>query len=140
MASVFLTSSFDVLRNPEPRVEMAEPFLDKVREVVPSIPDNDTAVRANAVIQIACGVMLAKGIAPRIAALVLAGTLVPTTVAGHPFWKMPADKKPAQKIQFLKNLSIIGGLLVASADTDGKPSLAWRAQHIRRPDWVPEVG
>ena len=33
-----------------------------------------------------------------------------------------------QRIQFLKNLAIFGGLLIAAADTAGRPSLAWRSQ------------
>ena len=34
-----------------------------------------------------------------------------------------------QRIHFLKNLSMFGGLLIAAGDTSGQPSLAWRARH-----------
>ena len=66
---------------------------------------------------------------PRISSTVLAATLVPTTAAGHRFWeeKEPATKK-AQRVQFFKNASIMGGLLLAAVDTEGKPGLAWRAR------------
>ena len=40
-------------------------------------------------------------------------------------------ERPAQKIQFLKNLSMLGGLLLATVDTEGKPGLAWRAGKLR---------
>jgi uncharacterized membrane protein YphA (DoxX/SURF4 family) len=45
-------------------------------------------------------------------AAVLAGSMVPTTLAGHAFWKVedPAARK-AQRIQFLKNAALVGGLL-----------------------------
>jgi hypothetical protein len=67
---------------------------------------------------------------PRLAALAIAGTLVPTTLAGHRFWEAdePQTRKQ-QRIQFLKNLSMLGGLLIAAADTGGRPSLVWRSRH-----------
>ena len=59
--------------------------------------------------------------------------LVPTTVAGHPFWEKsdPAEKAADQQ-QFLKNLSILGGLILAAVDTEGKPSLGWRGRRAAR--------
>lgn len=60
--------------------------------------------------------MLALGIASRAAATVLAGSLVPTTLVGHPFWK--AEARAAQKIQFTKNLAMLGGLLLVMAGDD----------------------
>lgn len=43
--------------------------------------------------------------------------MLPTTVAGHPFWEIddPA-KRSQQRVQFLKNLGILGGLLVVAFD------------------------
>jgi putative oxidoreductase len=37
-----------------------------------------------------------------------------------------------RRIQFLKNASMLGGLLIAAADTAGSPSLAWRSRHAAR--------
>ncbi len=58
------------------------------------------------------GAALALGIKPRLAALGLAATLVPTTYVGHQFWKQtePAARR-GQQIHFNKNVAIIGGLL-----------------------------
>ena len=74
--------------------------------------------------------MLATGRFTRPAALVLAGTLIPTTAAGHAFWNNddPAARNNNQ-IHFLKNLGLLGGLLLAAADTEGRPGLRWRAGH-----------
>lgn len=42
----------------------------------------------------------------------LAGLLVPTTMAGHPFWNESDPPTRAQhRIQFLKNLAMVGRLL-----------------------------
>jgi putative oxidoreductase len=72
-------------------------------------------VRANGAVQVAAGTLLALGKSPRLAALVLAGSLVPTTYAGHAFWNEVDDEDRArQQIQFLKNLAVLGGLLTVA--------------------------
>ncbi len=56
--------------------------------------------------------------------------LVPTTAAGHRFWEEnDPDRRGHQRAHFLKNAAILGGLLVATGDTAGMPSLAWRGSH-----------
>lgn len=76
------------------------------------------------------GLALASGKGRRLGAVVLAGSLIPTTLAGHSFWQ-ESDKtvRAAQKVQFMKNLGLMGGLLLAAVDTEGKPGVAWRATH-----------
>jgi hypothetical protein len=55
---------------------------------------------------------------------------VPTTLAGHRFWEEEDETRRAQqRIHFFKNLSMLGGLMLAAVDTEGQPGLAWRAQH-----------
>ena len=87
-------------------------------------PGNDElVVRANAAVQVVCGTMLALGRAQRLSALLLAGSLIPTTLAGHSYWAIedPAARK-IQRIQFHKNLAMIGGLLFAALDEPRTPS------------------
>ena len=57
---------------------------------------------------------------PRLSAAVLATSLVPTTLAGHRFWEAPAETRQQQQLHFFKNLSLLGGLLIAAGDTDGQ--------------------
>ena len=59
----------------------------------------------------------------------LAASLVPTTLAGHPFWAMPKEERAAHQTHFLKNLGLLGGLLLAAADTEGRPGLKYRTTH-----------
>ena len=82
-------------------------------------------MRGNAAVQVVCGTMLALGRAQRLAALVLAGSLIPTTLAGHSYWAIedPATRK-IQRIQFHKNLAMIGGLLFAALDEPSPRRLA----------------
>ena len=80
--------------------------------------------------QVGAGLMLALGRFPRLSSALLAGSLVPTTLAGHRFWEEQDEMKRAQqRIHFFKNLSMLGGLMLAAVDTEGRPGLAWRAQH-----------
>ena len=49
------------------------------------------------------------------------------------FWEAEEEADRAQqRIHFLKNLSMLGGLLITAADTAGNPSLAWRTRHAAK--------
>ena len=115
--STYVLLGFDALRAPGARVDQAAEVLSAIRTYVPLPKDDELVVRGNAAVQVAAGGLLALGIAPRLSALALAGSLVPTTLAGHSYWKVedPAARK-IQRIQFHKNLAMIGGLLFAALD------------------------
>jgi putative oxidoreductase len=115
IASLFLTAGIDVLRRPEPPAEVAHDALAKLRSVVRAVPDDVTAVRANAAVQMVAATLLTLGKAPRAAAAVLAASLVPTTLAGHAFWTVDDPAQRAQhRAHFAKNLVILGGLILAA--------------------------
>ena len=115
--STYVLLGFDALRAPGARVDQAAEVLSAIRTYVPLPKDDELVVRGNAAVQVVAGGLLALGIAPRLSALALAGSLVPTTLAGHSYWKLedPAVRK-IQRIQFHKNLAMIGGLLFAALD------------------------
>ena len=56
-------------------------------------------------------------------------SLVPTTYVGHRFWEEtdPATRNAPSGIGFLKNLGLLGGLLLASRRHRGQAGLAYRA-------------
>jgi uncharacterized membrane protein YphA (DoxX/SURF4 family) len=131
LASIFAMQGFDTMLNPERVIATAEPVVRPLAERVPVVPDQtEQAVRLSGAVQLVAGSLLAVGKLPRLSALAIAATLVPTTLAGHRFWEVEDDKdRTQQRIHFLKNLSMFGGLLIAAADTGGQPSLAWRGRH-----------
>jgi uncharacterized membrane protein YphA (DoxX/SURF4 family) len=134
LASIFVIQGLETLRHPEVVAPRAERVVKQMSDTVSALPgEPEQAVRINGAIQLAAGTMLGLGWFPRLSALALAGTLVPTTLAGHPYWeeKDPAARKQ-QQIHFLKNVTMLGGLLIAAADTDGSPSLAWRRRRAAR--------
>jgi putative oxidoreductase len=134
LASIFAIQGFDTLLHPERVMATAEPVVRPVAEHVSAVPgDTEQAVRISGAVQLVAGSLLALGRLPRLSALAIAATLVPTTLAGHRFWEADNDKDRAQqRIHFLKNVSMLGGLLIAAADTAGQPSLAWRGRHAAR--------
>ncbi len=115
--STYFLLGLDALRKPGGRVDQAAAVIGAIRKVVPIPDDDELVVRGNAAVQVVGGAMLAMGIAPRLSALALACSLVPTTIAGHLYWNIedPATRK-AQQIQFHKNMAMIGGLLLAVLD------------------------
>ena len=136
LATIFVAGGINALRNTEVHAAKAKKVADKVvpvaQQAVPKAPiptDPATLVRINAGAQILAAAALATGRAPRLSATVLAASLVPTTLAGHAFWnETDPQTKNAQRLQFYKNTSVLGGLLLAAVDTEGKPGLAWRAR------------
>jgi putative oxidoreductase len=138
LGGIFVASGARTVANPEPFVTRAKAVTDRVGPLAerlnPRLPTDAAAmVRANGAVQLVAGLMLITGRFPRPAAAALAGTMVPTTLAGHRFWE--ADD-PTERIhhqtQFMKNLALVGGLLLAAADTEGRPSLRWRTSHAVR--------
>ena len=121
MGTTYAVLGYDAWREPGGRVDQASETLAALRNVLP-IPDDDEAVvRANGGAQAAAGALLALGIMPRLSATVLAGSMVPTSLAGHAFWKIddPVMRK-TQRVQFLKNLAMIGGLLAVAGTKRSK--------------------
>jgi uncharacterized membrane protein YphA (DoxX/SURF4 family) len=115
--STYVLLGFDALRTPGGRVDLAAPLLAAIRAKVPLPADDEVVVRGNAAVQVVAGAMLALGRAPRLSALALAASLVPTTLAGHPYWTIEdPDARKLQRIHFHKNMAMIGGLLLAVLD------------------------
>ena len=132
LASMFVMGGADALQNPEPKVPAAEDVAPKIAQQIPVLQDQDTEtlVKINGAVQVVAGLLLALGRFPRLSALALAASLIPTTLAGHRFWEYEEEGPRAQQqINFFKNLSMLGGLLIAALDTAGKPGLLWRTQH-----------
>src|ERR1700686_377798 len=68
------------------------------------IPHLEQAVVLNAAFMVLAGPLLGLGIAPRLAAALLPGSMIPTTMVGHAFWKEePGPQRQNQETQFLKN-------------------------------------
>jgi uncharacterized membrane protein YphA (DoxX/SURF4 family) len=130
----FIGQGVNSLLNPKAAAQAAAPAVDGLQSlpdpVGSSIPsDPETVARITAAVQVGGGLLLATGRLPRVASAALALTVLPANLGAHSFWNEPdPDLKGQKRQQFLADLSLVGGLLIASADTEGKPSLGWRGR------------
>ena len=104
MAGIFIHGGWNAFKEPAKRAKQAE---------VLGLPKPERMVQANGLAMAAGGAALALGIVPRAAAAGLIASIIPTTLAGHRFWEEEDPQaRRMQLTQFLKNLGLIGGLVL----------------------------
>jgi uncharacterized membrane protein YphA (DoxX/SURF4 family) len=134
LSAAFIGRGVDALRSPKPAADAARPTLEglsKLPEPIgTNVPSNaETVARINAAVQIGGGLLLATGKLPRLASAALAISVVPGSLGGHTFWtQADPQRKADERRAFLTDVSLIGGLIIAAVDTEGRPSLGWRGR------------
>jgi uncharacterized membrane protein YphA (DoxX/SURF4 family) len=134
LSAVFISRGIDALRSPKPAADAARPTLEGLSKlpdpVGTNVPSNaETVARVNAAVQIGGGLLLASGKLPRLASAALAFSVVPGSLGGHTFWsESDPQRKADERRAFLTDVSLIGGLIIAALDTEGRPSLGWRGR------------
>jgi putative oxidoreductase len=139
LAAPFIYGGISTLRKPQDRVPGARPIVEKVAETADKqlpvqVPqDVEQWVKGDAAVKVIAGSLFALGRLPRLTALILSGSIVPTTLAGHRFWEHDdPTERFGQISNFLKNAGLLGGLLLAAVDTEGKPSVGYRARRAAK--------
>ncbi len=108
LSGIFIVAGAEAFKAPGPRTQMVEGA---------GIPQPETAVKVNGATMVLGGILLALGIVPKAAAGALIGSMIATTFVGHAFWKEKDPKAQSmQRVQFLKNLGMVGGLLWVLAE------------------------
>jgi len=134
LSAAFISRGVESLRSPKPAADAARPTLEGLSKlpdpVGTRVPSNaETVARINAAVQIGGGLLLATGKLPRLASAALAASVVPGSLGGHMFWNQSdPGRKADERRAFLTDVSLIGGLIIAAVDTEGKPSLGWRGR------------
>jgi putative oxidoreductase len=75
------------------------------------------------ILELGGGLAVALGVRARWGALALMVFVIPTTLIFHNFWTLAGPERQLQMIMFLKNLSMLGGLLLVVAYGPGRFSL-----------------
>ena len=131
LASSFVLAGMDKLKNADDTATQLSPLLRRAAESLPFQADEKVLARVIGGTQVGAGVCLALGKSARLAATVLA---VISALNGFVEWRSAdissKEGRDARRKQLLKNVSLTGGVLLAAVDTAGKPSLAWRAEHL----------
>ncbi|MBU9765076.1 DoxX family membrane protein [Mycobacterium sp. TNTM28] len=138
LSATFIARGVETLRDPAGATESTRNTLGALSALpgpmsagVPS--DARTVARVNAAVQVAGGLLLALGRAPRLTAAALAVTMVPGSLGAQSFLReSDPQRAAAQRRDFITDISLLGGLIIAAADTAGKPSLAWRGRRAAR--------
>jgi uncharacterized membrane protein YphA (DoxX/SURF4 family) len=108
LAGIFIVAGAEAYREPGGRVKRVEDA---------GLPHPELGVRINGAMMVLAGIALGPGIAPKLAAGILIGSLIPTTLVGHAFLKEEtAQMRSMQRVQLLKNLGLVGGLLWVFAE------------------------
>ncbi|KUH81040.1 MULTISPECIES: DoxX family membrane protein [unclassified Mycobacterium] len=134
LSAAFIARGVEALRSPKPAADAARPTLEGLSKlpdpVGTNVPANaETVARATAAVQIGGGLLLATGKLPRVASAALALSVVPGSLGGHTFWsETDPQRKADERRAFITDVSLIGGLIIAAVDTEGKPSLGWRGR------------
>lgn len=129
LAATFVSGGIDTCRKPASREVAAERIVAPLVSRVPQLSNAEQVVKIDAAAKVVAGTLLALGKLPRLSATVLAVSIVPTTLAGHPFWEESEPiRRKQQQLHLMKNAGLLGGLLLAAVDTEGRPSLGWWAR------------
>jgi uncharacterized membrane protein YphA (DoxX/SURF4 family) len=131
LASSFVLAGMDKLKNADDTATQLSPLLRRAAESLPFQTNEKVLARVIGGTQIGAGVLLALGKSARLAATILA---VISALNGYVEWRSAdassKDARDARRKQLLKNVSLTGGVLLAAVDTNGRPGLAWRAEHL----------
>jgi putative oxidoreductase len=121
LGAIFLISGFAKLTDSSGTIQHMEGV---------GVPAASTLVWIAGVAEVLGGLSLATGLLARVGAIGLIAFLAITTYYFHAFWNLSGAERLPQMVNFMKNLSIAGGLLLLVAHGPGRYSLDYR---LRKP-------
>lgn len=96
-----------------------------------AIPYASTLLIIAAIAEIAGGLSIMTGFLTRLGAFGLFLYLIPTTLLFHDFWNFAGPERIAQSAHFMKNVAIMGGLLVLMAHGAARHAIDRKIDHTR---------
>jgi putative oxidoreductase len=133
LAAPFVAAGADAVLDPASTAETTRALAAKLDSVAGTSTDAEHLARATGTVQVGAGAMLALGRLPRLTALLLAVSLIPSIAEAITFWKEedPATRRE-KRARLLRDAGLLGGALLGAADTAGRPGLGWRGRHAVR--------
>ncbi len=141
-ASHFIAEGVRAFTKPDELAPEAERFTNNVtplvQRVVPAqyasyVPERaETWVRVAGAAQVAGGVMFATGIGRRLGAVLLAKASVLNLAMALPERGSAREAKSLARPDVLRNAALLGASVLAARDTQGRPSLKWRAKQAAK--------
>ncbi|MDR2974382.1 MAG: DoxX family membrane protein [Propionibacteriaceae bacterium] len=137
LASYFVADGVKAVTQPQTLAEDVAPLAEAVHagaqrvlppDIAKRVPaDPEGYVRLHGAVQTVGALMMATGLGRRLGATLVALAYLPRVVMAR-----PASPR-ADKTVFVRELALLGGLLIESRDTQGKPGMAWLLTHSARP-------
>jgi putative oxidoreductase len=87
------------------------------------MPFSEVLLVGTIIVELGGGLMLLAGWQARIAALAIFLFIIPATLIFHNFWAVDPAQAQGQMIHFMKNVTIMGGMLYVMAFGAGPLSL-----------------
>ena len=114
LAWLFLWSGYGMFVHTASQVALMEAY---------GMPAANILIWPTGLLEVVAAAMLVLGWKARWAALALIVFTVAATFIFHAYWRGPADQVMNQQIEFVKNLAIVGGLLLVLAHGSGQYAL-----------------
>jgi putative oxidoreductase len=87
------------------------------------VPFASITAPLGAAVEFLGGLAVILGAWTTLSAILVAGFTVVATLIAHRFWEFPVEQQKMQNLQFMKNLTIIGGLLALACAGGGRLSV-----------------
>ncbi len=87
------------------------------------VPMPEVLLAITIVAELGAGLFIVSGWKARLGALVLLLWMIPVTLLFHNFWAYPPEQQMIQQIMFMKNLALMGAMLLLMAHGPGPLSL-----------------
>ena len=131
LAASFVQEGLDAVMHPAKRTERARPLVDAVAGPLNLPKDPELLIRANGAVMVGAAALFALGRLPRVASLALAATVAPGIYLHVASVRQEKDgeRRASERDDLVRDLSRLGGVLLAAVDTQGRPGLAWRGKH-----------
>ena len=135
LATGYVANGVESFRNSSSAAQHLSPVLSAAGKAVPqlqpALQNQAVVAQGLAAAQVGSAVLLGLGRLPRLSACVLVATTSLHAYADYSAAEADSpEQKAARRNTAFKNSSLVGAVLLASVDTEGSPSLVWRAEHI----------
>ncbi|MFI7483269.1 DoxX family membrane protein [Kocuria sp. M1R5S2] len=135
LATGYVANGVESFRNSSGAAEHLAPAASAAAkafpQAAPALKNPAMVAQGLAAAQVGAAVLFGLGRLPRLSAGVLVTTTALNAYADYRAARAEtAEQKAARRSTAIKNASLVGAVLLAAVDTDGNPSLLWRAEHL----------
>lgn len=135
LAAPFIVEGVRTAITPD-RAEVAPGTFDQVdgaleKTSTPAFVDTRTLLRVSGAVAATAGVLFAVGKSPRAAATVLLLTTTVGVSGRKKVWELKGTERTEEIQSILKDVALLGAVMIAAVDRDGKPSFAYQLGKYR---------